>query len=153
MRLAITLVAAMLVACGQSDKPHKATSAEKKTPTVEELVADPEQLKKLRQQCKTDRPTLGELLCNRVAEATRKRFYGDGKRHTHRPKNPPNSEIQQFSNSAIQQFSNSAIQQFASLPESSVRHADIRRRLRSHSLARHSANSFFLIDLSAPNGL
>ena len=40
-----------------------------------------------------------------------------------------------------------------SLPESSVRHADIRRRLRSHSLARHSANSFFLIDLSAPNGL
>ena len=64
MRLAITLVAAMLVACGQSDKPHKATSAEKKTPTVEELVADPEQLKKLRQQCKTDRPTLGELLCN-----------------------------------------------------------------------------------------
>lgn len=36
MRLAITLVAAMLVACGQSDKPHKATSAEKKTPTVEE---------------------------------------------------------------------------------------------------------------------
>ncbi len=41
MRLAITLVAAMLVACGRSDKPHKATSAEKKTPTVEELVADP----------------------------------------------------------------------------------------------------------------
>nr|CDX10452.1 hypothetical protein [uncultured bacterium] len=45
MRLAITLVAAMLVACGQSDKPHKATSAEKKTPTVEELVADPARVK------------------------------------------------------------------------------------------------------------
>jgi hypothetical protein len=148
MRLAITLVAAMLVACGQSDKPHKATSAEKKTPTVEELVADPEQLKKLRQQCKTDRPTLGELLCNRVAEATRKRFYGDGKT----PYTPP-KESPKFSAIQIQQFSNSAIQQFASLPESSVRHADIRRRLRSHSLARHSANSFFLIDLSAPNGL
>lgn len=89
MRLAITLVAAMLVACGQSDKPHKATSAEKKTPTVEELVADPEQLKKLRQQCKTDRPTLGELLCNRVAEATRKRFYGDGKTPYTPPKESP----------------------------------------------------------------
>ena len=59
MRLAITLVAAMLVACGQSDKPHKATSAEKKTPTVEELVADQKQRKKLRQQFKTDRHTMG----------------------------------------------------------------------------------------------
>ncbi|RMX33792.1 entry exclusion lipoprotein TrbK, partial [Pseudomonas aeruginosa] len=35
--------------------------------------------KELRQQCKTDRATLGDMLCNRVAEATRKRFYGDGK--------------------------------------------------------------------------
>jgi hypothetical protein len=35
-------------------------------------------LKELRQQCKTDRATLGDVLCNRVAEATRKRFYGDG---------------------------------------------------------------------------
>ncbi|ERP91363.1 hypothetical protein Q666_11790 [Marinobacter sp. ES-1] len=45
---------------------------------MDELVADPDRLKALRQQCKTDRPTLGDVLCNRVAEATRKRFYGDG---------------------------------------------------------------------------
>jgi hypothetical protein len=45
---------------------------------VEELAANPERLKELRQQCKTDRPKLGDVLCNRVAEATRKRFYGDG---------------------------------------------------------------------------
>jgi hypothetical protein len=89
MRFAIPFVAAMLVACGQSDKPQKATTAEKKTPTVEELAADPEQLKKLREQCKTDRPTLGDLLCNRVAEATRKRFYGDGKTPYTPPKESP----------------------------------------------------------------
>jgi hypothetical protein len=35
-------------------------------------------LKELRQQCKTDRANLGDVLCDRVAEATRKRFYGDG---------------------------------------------------------------------------
>ena len=34
MRLAITLVAAMLVACGQSDKPHKATSYQKEAPRL-----------------------------------------------------------------------------------------------------------------------
>jgi hypothetical protein len=45
---------------------------------VEELAADPVRLKELRQQCKTDRANLGDVLCDRVAEATRKRFYGDG---------------------------------------------------------------------------
>ncbi len=89
MKLAIPLIAVLLVACGQSEKPHKATSAEKKTPTVEELAADPEQLKQLRQQCKTDRPSLGDLLCDRVAEATRKRFYGDGKTPYTPPKEAP----------------------------------------------------------------
>ncbi len=35
--------------------------------------------KELRRQCKTERPTMGDVLCNRVAEATNKRFFGDGK--------------------------------------------------------------------------
>lgn len=48
-------------------------------PTVDELAADPERLKELRRQCKTERPTMGDVLCNRVAEATNKRFFGDGK--------------------------------------------------------------------------
>ena len=48
-------------------------------PTVEKLVADPTRLKALREQCKADRVTTGAMLCDRVAEATRKRFYGDGK--------------------------------------------------------------------------
>ena len=53
------------------------------------LAADPARLKELRQQCKTDRATLGDLLCNRVAEATRKRFYGDGKVPYTPPEEPP----------------------------------------------------------------
>lgn len=45
---------------------------------MDALVADPERQKELRQQCKTDRPILGDVLCNRVAEATRRQFYGNG---------------------------------------------------------------------------
>lgn len=65
------LFAAMLTACG----PSEPTAIE----TVESLAADPVRLKELRQQCKLERAKLGDALCNRVAEATRKRFYGDGK--------------------------------------------------------------------------
>ncbi len=60
-----------LAACGQSDPMT--------TETVESFAANPERLKELRQQCKLERAKLGDELCNRVAEATRKRFYGDGK--------------------------------------------------------------------------
>ncbi|MCX5565839.1 hypothetical protein [Alcaligenes phenolicus] len=63
-----------LAACGQSETPSPETSV----PTIDELSADPSRLKELRQQCKTDRANLGDVLCDRVAEATRKRFYGDG---------------------------------------------------------------------------
>ncbi|MFE4180536.1 EexN family lipoprotein [Pseudomonas aeruginosa] len=73
------LLVAALTACGQSEAPQKAADSEGNISTVEELAANPERLKELRQQCKTDRPKLGDMLCNRVAEATRKRFYGDGK--------------------------------------------------------------------------
>lgn len=78
------LLAVALTACGQSEDPKQAD-----IPTVEELAADPARLKELRQQCKTDRATLGDVLCNRVAEATRKRFYGDGKTPYTPPKEPP----------------------------------------------------------------
>ncbi|MDH0131764.1 EexN family lipoprotein [Pseudomonas asiatica] len=73
-RIAPLLLVAALTACGQSETPKQAD-----VPTVDELAADPTRLKELRRQCKTDRATLGDVLCNRVAEATRKRFYGDGK--------------------------------------------------------------------------
>lgn len=83
------LLVAALTACGQSEAPQKAADSEGNIPTVEELAANPERLKELRQQCKTDRPKLGDMLCNRVAEATRKRFYGDGEVPYTPPENPP----------------------------------------------------------------
>jgi hypothetical protein len=46
-------------------------------------------LKELRKQCKTDRPTMGDVLCNRVGEATNQRFFGDGKVPYTPPKEPP----------------------------------------------------------------
>lgn len=52
------------------------------TDTVESLVANPERLKELRTQCKADRAKLGDALCNAVAEATRKRFIGNGTPYT-----------------------------------------------------------------------
>ncbi|KKO72023.1 EexN family lipoprotein [Kerstersia gyiorum] len=72
-RMTPLLLVAVLTACGPSETPNKAD-----VPTVDELAADPARLKELRQQCKTGRATLGDVLCNRVAEATRKWFYGDG---------------------------------------------------------------------------
>lgn len=73
-RMTPLLMVAVLTACGPSETPKQPDVL-----TVEELATDPARLKELRQQCKTDRATLGDVLCNRVAEATRKRFYGDGK--------------------------------------------------------------------------
>lgn len=88
-RIIPLLLAAALAACGQSETPHKANTSEANIPTVEELAANPDRLKELRQQCKTDRPKLGDVLCNRVAEATRKRFYGDGETPYTPPKESP----------------------------------------------------------------
>lgn len=75
MKSIIPVLAAMvLTSCGQSQPPQSAN-----VPTVEELAADPVRLKELRQQCKTDRAKPVDVLCNRVAEATNRRFFGDGK--------------------------------------------------------------------------
>lgn len=73
-----------LTACGQPDAPTPSA-----LPTVDELAADPVRLKELREQCKLERAQLGDKLCNRVAEATRKRFYGDEKVPYTPPKEPP----------------------------------------------------------------
>lgn len=73
-RITPLLLVAVLAACGPSE-----TSTQTKVPSVDELAADPARLKELRRQCKTERPTMGDVLCNRVAEATNKRFFGDGK--------------------------------------------------------------------------
>ncbi len=76
MRLALVVV---LTGCG------KAPPSE----TVDALAANPERLKVLREQCKTDRAKLGDELCNRVAEAANRRFFGDGKSPYNPPKESP----------------------------------------------------------------
>ena len=75
----LLILALALTACGQSQP----------TETVESLVANPERLKELREQCKTDRAKLGDELCNRVAEATNRRFLGEGKTPYNPPKETP----------------------------------------------------------------
>lgn len=77
-KMILLFLAAMLAACGKPEPTAKAPASEP-TETVESLAANPERLKELRQQCKTDRARLGDELCNRVAEATNRRFMGDGK--------------------------------------------------------------------------
>ncbi|MGQ5369815.1 EexN family lipoprotein [Xanthomonas arboricola pv. corylina] len=76
------LLIVMLTACNQSEPTAL-------TETVESLEANPDRLKELRQQCKLERAKLSDELCNRVAEATRKRFYGDGNTPYTPPKSPP----------------------------------------------------------------
>jgi hypothetical protein len=76
LKLLVPLVLMVaLSACGPPEAPKQEASV----PTVDELAGNPERLKELRRQCKTERPTMGDVLCNRVAEATNKRFFGDGK--------------------------------------------------------------------------
>lgn len=72
-------LAVALTACGKAPS----------TDTVDALAANPARLKELRGQCKTDRARLGEELCNRVAEATNRRFFGDGKTPYTPPKEQP----------------------------------------------------------------
>lgn len=78
MILLLTLVV-MLTACGKSEP----------TDTVDSLAANPERLKALREQCKTDRAKLGDELCNRVAEATNRRFFGKSNTPYTPPKDSP----------------------------------------------------------------
>ncbi len=67
-KLLIVVLAALQAACG---KPTPFAS-------VESLVANPERLKELRAQCKADRARIGDVQCDAVAEATRRRFFGSG---------------------------------------------------------------------------
>ncbi|ULU23290.1 EexN family lipoprotein [Dyella terrae] len=73
------MLVVMLTACGKSEP----------TDTVGSLAANPVRLKALREQCKTGRAKLGDELCNRVAEATNRRFFGNGNTPYTPPKNPP----------------------------------------------------------------
>ncbi len=78
-KIVLLMLVAALTACGKSAP----------TETVESLMANPDRLKELREQCKLNRAKLGDELCNRVAEATNRRFFGDGKVPYTPPKESP----------------------------------------------------------------
>ena len=59
--------------------------------TVESLIANPDRLKDVRAQCKADHDKVGDTLCNRAAEATRRRFMGSGTPYTPAPPVAPPS--------------------------------------------------------------
>ena len=62
--------------------------------TVESLIANPDRLKELRAQCKADHDKVGDALCNIVAEATRRRFMGEGKSpYANDPVSPPAAPV------------------------------------------------------------
>ena len=77
----ILTITAVLAGCGKTEP----TAPD----TVESLVANPERLRELREQCRLDHAKMGDALCNRVAEATNRRFLGDGKVPYTPPKEPP----------------------------------------------------------------
>ena len=77
------LLLLLVVALTACDKlPH--------TDTVESLVANPEQVKKVERLCKADHATVGDALCNMASEARRRRFMGDGK-NNYTPSTIPNN--------------------------------------------------------------
>jgi hypothetical protein len=59
------------------------------TDTVESLLANPERLKEVHAQCKADHDKVGDALCNKASEATRRRFMGSGTPYTPAPPAAP----------------------------------------------------------------
>jgi hypothetical protein len=59
----LVLIGVLLAGCGPAPDD-----------SVESLMADHERLAVLRSRCKLDHARVGEALCTRVAEATRRRF-------------------------------------------------------------------------------
>ncbi|WP_374005805.1 EexN family lipoprotein [Delftia lacustris] len=68
-RLALMSCVALLSACDVPERPSP--------DTVESLMADSDHLKELREQCRLDRAKVGDDLCNKVARASRERFFGN----------------------------------------------------------------------------
>lgn len=78
-KIFLLLLVLLLSACGESAP----------TDTVESLVANPERLQELREQCRDDYASLGDEICNTVSEATRREFMGDGVVPYTPPQEPP----------------------------------------------------------------
>jgi len=118
--LALVLLAVVLASCGKSPSSAPVES-------VESLAGNPDQLQDLRQQCKVDRVKLGGALCNNVAEAANKLFFGDGKVPDTRPKSRPSSDLSAICNdSAISCLTRRSAPFYAAFPRHSPHHETMR---------------------------
>jgi conjugal transfer/entry exclusion protein len=79
--LTVVTCTVLLAACG---KPEP-------TDSVESLLANPDRLKAIRAQCQADHAKVGDALCNKASEATRRRFMGGGTPYTPAPLTAPPS--------------------------------------------------------------
>ncbi len=82
------LLAAALTACGPKETRQKATP-KRMSRALKNWRPIPCVSRNCASSARRIAPQLGDELCNRVAEATRKRFYGDGKTPYTPPENPP----------------------------------------------------------------
>ncbi|HDS1771241.1 EexN family lipoprotein [Pseudomonas putida] len=66
-KVMLLMLAVALTACGPSQPSE----------TVDTLVANPERIREIQRLCKEDRAKVGDELCERAAEAAKRRFFGD----------------------------------------------------------------------------
>jgi len=77
-KVALLLFAVTLTACGKTDP----------TDTVDSLVAHPERLREVEQQCANNDAKMSASECNTASEARHRLFMGNGAQYTP-PKDPP----------------------------------------------------------------
>ena len=81
MRILLLVLLAVLAGCSPDSSPSDTS--------VAFLVAHPKRLQTLREQCHKNHAQVGDAVCARVAKATNRRFFGNGKTPYTPPKSSP----------------------------------------------------------------
>ena len=81
MRILALALLVVLSGCNRDSSPSDTS--------VAFLVAHPKRLQELREQCHENRSQVGDAVCTRVAKATNRRFFGNGKAPYTPPKSSP----------------------------------------------------------------
>ncbi|MGN8198118.1 EexN family lipoprotein [Salinisphaera sp. RV14] len=81
MKILLLIVLVILAGCSSGSSSSDTS--------VAFLVAHPKRLQELREQCHENRSQVGGAVCARVAKATNRRFFGNGKTPYTPPKSSP----------------------------------------------------------------